>query len=206
MPTTPLERLKNPLRKLRVILGEFGSPMSQEVFAAQTGLSANAGLSVNTLRSIENQRLPLSENILTIIKARWLAGWNTRDQEWHFLDTKKLYSKELAAKVKSPSPADQRLMKQKLHERLDEILKATPPEALAGRIMLLSRDLVKHAKETGLAVDLRSTEPEWFLRPDLAADEMRLIAKYPSGKSEKTGPKPDRNGKAVRNPRRKSTA
>jgi transcriptional regulator with XRE-family HTH domain len=194
MPSTPVERLKNPLRKLRVILGEFGAPMSQENFAAQTGLS------VNTLRSIENQRLALSDNILTAIAARWLAMWNPRDKEWHFLGTKKLYTKELAEKVlPTREPAEQRLMVERLIDRLRTILAATSSESLPGQIMLLNRLLAKHVEETNLDVDLNATEPIWFLRAHATEPRMWLVAKYPG---EKSVPIPYPNGKAVRKPRR----
>ena len=194
MPSTPVERLKNPLRKLRVILGEFGAPMSQESFATQTGLS------VNTLRSIENQRLSLSDNILTTIAARWLAMWNPRDKEWHFLGTKKPYTKELAEKVlPTREPAEQRLMVERLIDRLRTILAAASSESLPGQIMLLNRLLAKHVEETNLDVDLKPTEPIWFLRAHPTEPRMWLVAKYPS---EKSAPIPYPNGKAAPKPRR----
>jgi transcriptional regulator with XRE-family HTH domain len=174
MPSTPVERLKTPLRKLRVLLGEFGAPMSQEDFAAQTGLS------VATVRSIENERRGLSEKILMAIATRWLAMWNPRDKEWHFLGTKKLYTKDLAQKVKpTREPAEQKLMVERLIDRLRAILEATGHEALPGQIMMLNRLLAKHVEETNLVVDLESTEPLWFLRAHPTADEMKLVAKYP---------------------------
>jgi hypothetical protein len=173
MPATPIDRLKNPLRKLRVILGEYGAPMSQEDFAAQTGLS------VNTLRSVENQRLALSENILKQVAARWLAMWNPRDAEWHFLQTKKLYSKELKAKVlPARSQADRRLIEEKLVDRLRDILAAVPDEVLPGQAMLLNSRLAEHVKETDLKVDLELTEPMWYLKAHPAKPKMWLIPKY----------------------------
>jgi hypothetical protein len=194
MPATPIDRLKNPLRKLRVILGEYGAPMSQEDFAAQTGLS------VNTLRSVENQRLELSENILKPIAARWLAMWNPQDEEWHFLRTKKLYSKELAAKVLPTRPAaERRLIVEKLIDRLRDILAAVGDETLPGQAMLLNWLLSKHVKETDLPVNLGSTEPEWFLRAHPRADQMWLIAKYPD---KKTVPIPYPAGKEAQKSRR----
>jgi transcriptional regulator with XRE-family HTH domain len=177
MPATPIDRLKNPLRKLRVILGEFGAPMSQEDFAKQTGLS------VNTLRSVENQRLPLSENILRPIEARWLAMWDQRDKEWHFLQTRKLYSKELAAKVLPMRPqAEQTLIIEKLVERFRDILAAIEDKALPGQAMFLNRFLARHAEEFDLDVDLNPTEPFWFLRAHPTEPKMWLVAKYPERK------------------------
>jgi transcriptional regulator with XRE-family HTH domain len=191
MPATPIDRLKNPLRKLRVILGEYGAPMSQEDFAKETGLS------VNTLRSVENERLPLSETVLTPISARWLAMWNKRDQEWHFLQTKKLYSKELAAKVLPTRPtADRRLIVEKLLDRLRDILASVTDEALPGQAMLLNQLLTRHVEETELRVNLEPTEPIWFLRAHPKEPRMWLIAKYRERKKRtQTVPKRKRGPK-----------
>jgi len=183
MPATPRERLKTPLRKLRVILGDYGAPMSQEEFAAQTGLS------VDTVQAIENGRRNLTDNVLRIISTRWLAMWNPQDQEWHFLQTKKLYSKELAAKVLPTRPeAEEQLIRKKLHERLDDILDAARPEALPGQAMLLSQRLRDHAEETELDVDLNPTEPMWYLHgprePITAESRTWLLAKYSRRKKE----------------------
>lgn len=191
MPTTPIKRLKNPLRQLRVILGQYGAPMSQEEFATQTGLS------VNTLRSVENERLPLSDDILAVVKARWLAGWDPRGKEWRFLETKKLFTKELSEKVLPARPqAERRLIEEKLVDRLRDILMATGDEALPGQAMLLNRLLAKHIQKTNLDVDLGPTEPVWFLRPHPSRSLMWLIAKYPERKKrtltvpkQKKGPK-----------------
>jgi hypothetical protein len=194
MPATPRERLKNPLRQLRVILGEFGSPVSQEDFAVKTGVS------VNTLRSTENGRLPLSQEMLRRVKARYFAHWNPHKNEWHFLGTQEPFTKELSEKLEpTGDPNDDELMKSKLRQRLDDILEATPSQALRGQIMRLSEDLENRAKYSDLYLDLSSTEPLWALRPTTGG-KVRLIARYRSGKAEKTGPKPDRSGKAVRKP------
>jgi transcriptional regulator with XRE-family HTH domain len=187
MPATPIDRLKNPLRKLRVILGEFGAPMSQEEFAKKTGLS------VNTLRSVENQRLPLSETVLKPIAARWQAMWNPRDNEWHFLQTKVLFTREIAAKILPKRPqADQEWIKGKLIERFRDIVEGIADEALPGQAMLLSETLAKYAKEAVPHVDLEPTEPVWFLRKHPTKPLMWLVAKYPERRKKRTQTVPKR--------------
>jgi transcriptional regulator with XRE-family HTH domain len=197
MPSTPPQRLKTSLRKLRVILGDYGAPMSQEKFASETGLS------VNTLRAIENERLPLSENVLKPIAARWLAMWNPRDEEWHFLETKKLYDKELAKKVlPTRPPADDGLMIEKLIDRLRSILAAIGSEVLPGQIMLLNRLLRKFVEENSLNVDLNPTEPQWLLRRHPTEPRMWLVAEYPARARKNSLPKPYPNGKKFRKSRK----
>jgi transcriptional regulator with XRE-family HTH domain len=196
MPATPRARLRNPIRTLRVILGEFGSPMSQEDFASKTGVS------VNTLRSTENGRLPLSDEMLRRIKAHWYAHWNPHREGWYFAYIGDLpFTKELYDKVVEPisEPNEDELMKNKLRQRFDDVLEATPSEALRGQIMRLSEDLANRAEYSGLDVDLSSTEPLWYLRR-AANGKVRLIAKYRSGK---TGPIPDRTRNASRKKRPK---
>jgi hypothetical protein len=159
MPTTPVHRLQNPLRKLRVALGEFGQPLAQEEFAKRVGLS------LATVVGIENSRRPLSEGCLMLIRASLWATWNETDKEWYPLWRKdRPYSKEDAQAVAELYPQDpyiQNLMVHCLMERLLAICEAIRPEHLVGRVMLLSQILKEHAKDIDL--DLTGTEPHWFL-------------------------------------------
>jgi hypothetical protein len=62
MPATRTKRLNNPLRKLRLILGEPNHPMPQRAFADLAGLSADS------VRSVEVARRPMTkENCLNQI-------------------------------------------------------------------------------------------------------------------------------------------
>jgi hypothetical protein len=182
MPTTPVERLQTPLRKLRVILGEFGQPLSQEEFAKHSGLS------LATVRGIENQRRSLSESCLAAIKGRLFAVWNPRDEEWHLLNEYgPLYTKLNAEKADTFPPKDPYLQDLMIHcllERLLSVCKAIPHEQLVGHVMFLSKLLGDHAKEFELPVDLEGTEPVWHLikKPTpwkrAPMQEVALVAKY----------------------------
>jgi len=70
-------------------------------------------------------------------------------------------------------------MKEQLIKRLHAFLRAVKPEAFIGQVTSLNELLADQVKETGLSVDLASTEPYWYLPPDSPkAGQIRLIAKY----------------------------
>ena len=182
MPATPRERLRNPLRQLRCILGDFGAPMSQEEFSAQTNLS------IHTVRAVENQRLPLSRNVLSPIAKRWLVRWDPQNGGWLFLETNKLYSRELGVRVRPlrGSMPDKKLIRKSLHDRLDNILDAAGEKALPGEAMLLNQLLRDHVEETALPVDLNSTELAWSLHHGPETSPTWPIASYPERQKKRT--------------------
>jgi transcriptional regulator with XRE-family HTH domain len=163
VPTTPVERLKTPLRQLRVILGDFGAPLSQEEFAQASGLS------LTTVRSIENERRPLSPDCLRTIKKKLFVEWDQTNGQWcPIWDKTRLYTKEDAQASVAFPPIDpvRKLMIRKLQERLRSICEASQPQDFVGRVMHLNALLADHARESGLNVDLEPTEPIWILSPE----------------------------------------
>jgi Predicted transcriptional regulators len=84
MPATPKHKLRTPLRRLRVLLGDrdAGVPMTQAEFAAKVGLSPQ------TVQALEYGTRALTESIQTLIAAKTHATWNPDDEQWRYLDTK----------------------------------------------------------------------------------------------------------------------
>jgi hypothetical protein len=163
MPATPPERLRNPLRKLRVALGDFGQPLSQDEFARLTGLS------IATVRGIENERRGLTDNVLLAIKARLWAKWMEEQAEWvPIYEPTRPYTRDDYLAVKELPPRDPYVMDYMIHvlvARFLAICHAATPEQLPGQIMVLNRLLWDHVREYlgSTKVDLDGTDPLWVL-------------------------------------------
>jgi hypothetical protein len=77
MPKKPkAETLTHPLRILRSLIGSTGKPMSQDRF------SAISGIPVDTLRSAENRRRPLTLQMLDLIRIKVGAQWSSSRNKW----------------------------------------------------------------------------------------------------------------------------
>jgi hypothetical protein len=159
MPATRKNRLKNPLRQLRLILGDGETPLDQEHFANRIGVS------VATLRSMESGRRPVSDHVWIQIFILLSARWDHRKQGWHVLDSDVPYEKKYAVFADSLDPEDAYVDDYSLHrliERLLTIFKACPSrEYRRGLLMYLFQHLQETAEEFGLRADLKPTEPVW---------------------------------------------
>jgi transcriptional regulator with XRE-family HTH domain len=157
MPATRTHRLKNPLRQLRLILGDGQTPLGQEEFAER------AGLSVATVRAIEAGVRPLDgvlDQIAVILKAQWMrepvAKWHVvgttipyeaRFADPGYFDPQDAYSSDYAA--------------HKLAERVLDIFGAANPEQRTALTIHLSKYLKETAQSFGIDKDLSATEPQW---------------------------------------------
>jgi transcriptional regulator with XRE-family HTH domain len=157
MPATRPHRLKNPLRQLRLILGDGQTPLGQEEFASR------AGLSVATVRAIEAGVRPLDgvlDQIAVVLKAQWVrepvAQWYvvgaTNRYEAHYADPGYFdpgdpYSSDYAA--------------HKLAERVLDIFGAANPEQRTALVIHLSKYLKETAQSFGIDKDLSTSEPRW---------------------------------------------
>src|SRR6476660_6877531 len=87
MPAPRLERLDNPLLKLRTILGNEQKPMHQVEFGQVIGIP------VATIRAIEAGRRGLTrENSLERIEYLIGASFDERDGQWRYMRSKHPYS------------------------------------------------------------------------------------------------------------------
>jgi transcriptional regulator with XRE-family HTH domain len=173
VPSTPIERLATPLRKLRVTLGEFGAPLSQEELASRTKLS------LATVRAIENERRELSLGVLGLIQSKLWADWDPTVQEWRPLwDKTRFYTKEdgqAAAKFWPKDFSIRKLMIRNLQERIRAICESAAPQDLPGEVMRLNALLGDFARKSGRNVDLAPTEPVWKLGEKEPAGEGAVI-------------------------------
>jgi hypothetical protein len=181
MPATPKHKLRTPLRRLRVLLGDRDAavPMTQQEFAAEVGLSPQ------TVQALEYGTRTLTENIQTLITAKTHAKWDPDDEQWRYLNTKTPFSKEIAEMVAPLRPKDEAAIREKLRERFNDILDAIDAGALPGQAMLLNRVLAEHVCENELNVDLDPTEPTWETDGSLAKQRIWLVAKYPPERKKK---------------------
>jgi DNA-binding XRE family transcriptional regulator len=161
MATTPLTRLENPLRKLRVILGEFAQPMSQDQFARLIGVS------YATVQAIENGRRKLNDECLLAIEKRLWAQWHPANETWYpIFDPKRPYSKADAELARSLTTSDQSrdpVNIDYLQKRIADIYRAIPATYRGlGPLLHLHRRLEQAARELGVGTDvLKATEPVW---------------------------------------------
>jgi hypothetical protein len=185
MPTTPIDRLENPLRQLRVALGDFGLPLSQDAFARRIGVP------YATVQSIENGRRELNEGCLLRIKTNLFAVWNRADKAWYPLwsgGNKTPYSKEdafTAARLhRMHDPELEKLDLYMLAHRLKVIYEALPDAGRLAGVMNLHRILAEYARAEGIDPTLlESTEPCWMFSKQLWGQpltEAIMYAKYPS--------------------------
>jgi hypothetical protein len=162
MPATKEQRLYNPLRKLRVVLGELGAPLHQEAFAARIGIP------VATVRSVESGRRPMTQdNCLGQILLSLQATWNPRDQEWHVLGSRHLYKKEHANLARKLYHDDAYVEDLSLHYLLERVLcvfsAASVPEKRVALHLKLNNVLEEAVADFGLpATCLEGTEPTWM--------------------------------------------
>jgi hypothetical protein len=70
------ETLTHPLRILRLLIGSTDRPMSQNRF------SAISGIPLDTLRSAENRRRPLTLQMLDLIRINAGAQWSSSRNKW----------------------------------------------------------------------------------------------------------------------------
>jgi hypothetical protein len=161
VPATRPNRLENPLRKLRLILGDGqNKPMHQEAFAARVGIP------VATLRSIEAGRRSMTQdNCLNQILVTLKATWNERDQNWHVLGSKWLYEKQHASvlnqEMDPEDPYWDDLVLHRLIERLFDLFAAANREQRQAMLIYLSKFLADTRVGFGIKRDLSNTEPHW---------------------------------------------
>jgi hypothetical protein len=86
MTDTSVNRLDNPLRKLRITLGDAEGPLQQEKFAALVGIP------VATLRAIERGSRSMTANCLTKIHRQTGAIWNKDSETWTYDSTRRPFT------------------------------------------------------------------------------------------------------------------
>jgi transcriptional regulator with XRE-family HTH domain len=161
MPATRQQRLYNPLRKLRVILGELGQPLHQESFASRIGVS------VATVRAIESGRRPMTQdNCLDQILLTLQATWNPRDEQWHVLGSKWLYEKKHADVARELYHDDAYTEDLSVHYLLERILSmfaaTNEPQKRITLLSYLNNTLKDAVQHFGLQVEsMALTEPIW---------------------------------------------
>jgi hypothetical protein len=167
VPATRPNRLENPLRKLRLILGDGqNNPMHQEAFAGWVGIP------VATLRSIEAGRRPMTKaNCLERILITLGAAWNPQDKNWHVLypESKWLYEKKherLVPDLDHEDPFVDDLSLHYLINRLLDLFKATTRTQRMGLFLYLNDHLAEIARASKLKVNLDATEPIWVQSDD----------------------------------------
>ena len=156
MPATRPNRLDNPLRKLRLILGDGETPITQEEFAARSGVS------LSSLRAAEGGRRPL-DSTLDQIALNLHAQWNPTLLAWFVLNTTIPFEKRYAARglFDHQDPFYHDYTFHRLVERLFDIFGAASSEQRLALIVHLNKYLKRVASDFGIDVDLELTEPEW---------------------------------------------
>jgi hypothetical protein len=164
VPVTRKNRLNNPLRQLRLILGDGEKPLGQEAFARRINMS------VATIRAIEAGRRPFSEQCQKQILATLTAGWNPRKRQWFLLWTTEPYKREYQDFARFLDPNDRYLEDLTVHmliERLLLLFGSCRGQQRFALLNYLSGHLRETAKAFGLKVKLDSTEPIWGRSHDL---------------------------------------
>jgi hypothetical protein len=159
VPATRKNRLNNPLRKLRLILGDGETPAGQVEFANHIGMS------VATVRAIEAGRRPFSLACQLQIRVHLCARWHPQKKQWCVLDSDTPYQKEHADFAEMLDPHEPYVDDYNIHRLIERILtmfKGCPTRAHhRGLLMSLFRHLKETAKDFHLRADLKPTEPEW---------------------------------------------
>jgi hypothetical protein len=159
VPATRPNRLDNPLRKLRLIIGDGETPAGQVEFANTIGVS------VATLRAIETARRPFSLDCQEQIFLHLFARWNPKKQQWYLGNTDIPYRKEHVSYAQTFDPHDPFLDDYNIHRLIERILTMfkSCPTRMHRRGLLTY--LFRHLKETSevfhLRADLKPTEPLW---------------------------------------------
>ncbi len=135
--------------------------MPQEEFALRTGIS------VFSLRAIENGRRPMTAaNSLTQIATVLKAYWNQRLGAWCTLGTtdpfQKTHAELLSAGLDPEDPYYDDLSLHYLIERLLDIFGATDRTQRLGLLTYLNSHLREIAEKSELLVNLEPTEPRWM--------------------------------------------
>ena len=116
VPATRKNRLNNPLRQLRLILGDGEKPLGQEAFARRINMS------VATIRAIEAGRRPFSEQCQKQILATLSASWNPRKRQWCLLWTTEPYKREYQDFSRFLDPDDRYLEDLSVHMLIERLL------------------------------------------------------------------------------------
>jgi hypothetical protein len=157
MPATRPNNLGNPLRKLRLLLGDGGKPLGQEQFAAR------AGLSVATVRGIEVGSRPLKgvlDQIAVALKAQW---WPSPVAQWKVVGTTTPYEARYADPTyfDAGDPFVDDSCVHMIVERVLDIFGAADREQRAALLIYLPRLLKELTQNFKIKLDLGTTEPEW---------------------------------------------
>jgi DNA-binding XRE family transcriptional regulator len=164
MPAPQLERRDNPLRKLRMILGNGPKPMRQDDFAQLIDIP------VATIRAIEAGRRELTwGNCLGRIAYLLAATFNERDRQWHYMRTKQPYTFSLYEAFTDQRSKDPVLKAKCLHalvQRTFDLFKAVPPSrwfAFFVCVMAKLKEAAIEFKIKGYSGIVDRTEPRWGL-------------------------------------------
>jgi transcriptional regulator with XRE-family HTH domain len=160
VPATRSNRLNNPLRKLRLILGDGKTPLTQEEFASRTGLP------LASFRSIEGGRRPLSKHFQVQIMATLGATWDQKKQAWFVLGSNTPYEKKYEDFAFFFDPEDPYIKDLAIHMLLERILMmfdcCTSYQSYLGLLIYLNQHLLETAKVNGLHPEgLSVNEPIW---------------------------------------------
>jgi hypothetical protein len=160
VPATRPNRLDNPLRKLRLILGNGERPAGQVEFANTIGMS------VATLRAIEAGRRLFSKDCQDQIFKNLFARWKPKKQRWYLGDTDIPYQKEHVSYPERFDPHDPFVDDYTIHRLIERILtmfKNCPTRMhRRGLLVYLFRDLKETSERLRLKADLKPTEPRWM--------------------------------------------
>jgi hypothetical protein len=185
VPATRKNRLNNPLRKLRLILGDGKTPLGQIEFASRTGLS------VATLRAIEGGRRPFSAQCQKQILAMLSATWNPRKGQWCLLWSTEPYKREYADFSRYLDPDDRYLDDLNVHMLIERLLSLFSHchggQQRFALLIYLSAHLKETAKEFGLKINFNPTEPLWHRGHDLKmhGKQLRDLVIFPVYKNLK---------------------
>ena len=160
VPATRPNRLNNPLRKLRLILGDGKTPAGQVEFANTIGVS------VATLRAAEAGRRPVPAHVWMHIFLYLCARWDPQKRGWYVLDSEVPYEKEHASLAETLDPHEPYVDDYNVHRLIERILtmfKSCPTRVHRRGLLTY---LFRHLKETSegfrLKADLKPTEPLWM--------------------------------------------
>jgi hypothetical protein len=173
MPAPRPEYRDNPLRKLRMILGNGPKPMLQQEFSQLTGVS------LPVVRAIESGR----RGELAFKNCRNEIGQSTgatygRDGQWHFMGRKDLYTYDhFLAFTRSHSPSFKNHCLHALLLRIVELFKSVSPQRWVGLFLTLLKAVEETAAKyeiKGRKGILENTEPEWAISQSVVVDGVRV--------------------------------
>jgi transcriptional regulator with XRE-family HTH domain len=153
------------LQRLRLILGDGKTPLSQADFATRIGMS------VATVRGIEGGRRPFSKHCQKQILATLTATWDPRKRAWFLLRTNEPYQKEYQYFIRLLDPDDRYLEDLSVHMLIERLLMLFDACTESPRRFALLLYLSEHLQETAhafeLQVNLGPNEPIWHRGTDL---------------------------------------